>query len=103
MYAFCNSKNKRIFAVIATISLLMVVMLSSFFIIEHIDHKCNEEDCIICSFLHQCENTLHGLDSETVTGYVIISLVLVLSVSFIQQDVSILWDTPVSRKVRLND
>ncbi len=103
MNALRNKELKRILAGIATISFLVVVMLSSFFVIEHAGHKCNDEDCPICSFLHQCENTLHGLDSETATGCVFVSLVLVLSVALSKQGVLILWDTPVSRKVRLND
>lgn len=82
---------------------LAVVLFSPFFIAAHADHDCTGEDCPICEFMHQCENTVRGIGSgitaeaNAIMPVITAIMLMSLCVSSFQHD------TPVSRKVRLND
>ncbi len=83
--------------------MLLIVLLSSCFIAMHADHDCDEEDCPVCACMQQCENNIRSMAGGlTVVTTVIIPLFAALS--FIYSGVPlVIWNTLVSRKVRLND
>ncbi len=88
---------------VMALMMLLVLLFSSFFIAAHADHDCTGEDCPICLCIHECENIIRGMGNGTtflaVAG-VTVSAVLILMSSGV---FSYTWDTPVSRKVRLDN
>ena len=95
---------KRINAGVLAVMMLAVLMLSSLFIAIEANHHCNchDDDCPICESIHQCLNILHGFGNKLTASTVIIPFMAVLTV-FLSPVCDILFSTPVSRKVRLNN
>jgi hypothetical protein len=85
------------------VMMLLVVLLSSFFIAVHADHDCTGEDCPICACIQQCENTIRGIGSGITVGAAVIVPVLILLLIISFGVPSFQRDTPVSAKVRLNN
>lgn len=102
----CNSTTvnvKRIAAGIMGLVMLIIVLFSAFFIAAEADHDCTGEDCPICACIAQCENTLHQIgDGAAVQAAVIVPVFFMLILAFLFADY-FTQETPVSRKVRLNN
>ncbi len=97
------SRTRKIPALILCVLLSAVMLFSAFYIIAEAHHDCCGKDCPICVCIHQCERTLQQLGSgitETIAVYIsaVLALLFVCSGSGI-----LMQETPVSRKVRLND
>ena len=98
-----SSNRIRITSGIMAVMMLVVMLVSSFFIAAHTDHDCTGEDCPICACIQQCENTIRGIGSGITAESAVIIPVLIslLIISFGVP--SFQRDTPVSAKVRLNN
>ena len=98
-----GSGAKRIAAGILGLTLLAVVLLSSFCIAIEAHHDCTGEDCPVCVCLQHCANTLRQLGESSVLLIGAIVPVLVFFLAAITLGLAVLSETPVSRKVRLNN
>ncbi len=102
----CNSKAseaKRMITGVMVLMMLATMLFSAFFIAEEADHDCTGEDCPICTLVEQCENTLRGFGGgilSQLSGVISVLFLLITAASLI---VVLSQDTPVSRKVRLNN
>lgn len=96
------TKNRITVFIIATV-MLMAVVFSAFFIAAHADHDCAGEDCPICAVIHQCESMLRGIGDGAGAEAVAIVPVFALLVCLSLITYIFTGDTPVSRKVRLNN
>ena len=98
-----NIKVKRIISGSIAFMVLVLLFLSSLFIAVEANHHCNDDDCQICECIHQCLNILHGVDdllpSQTTVLIPVLAILFIVSLSVCD----IKTDTPISRKVRLND
>ena len=57
-------RNNRIVASMAALAVLLVMLLSSFYIARETDHVCSgHADCPICQQIHICESVLKNLSS----------------------------------------
>ncbi len=83
--------------------MLLIMLFSSFFIAAHADHECSGADCPVCACIQQCENTIWGMGSGAAAILAVIMPVIIFLRSISMGVPSILWDTPVSTKVRLNN
>lgn len=97
-----RSRALRMISGIMAVMMLVIVLLSSFYVIAEADHRCTGEDCPVCAVIRQCENTIRrfGALTEQVVSFVL-PVMIVFSVfisAIVFQAVS-----PVSRKVRLNN
>ncbi len=92
----------RIAAGIMGLMMLAAVLFCAFFIASEADHHCSGEDCLICALIHQCENTLRGAGGAAVKPAFILPVIIVLLAAAILTAAASL-DTPVLRKVRLNN
>lgn len=83
---------------------LMALLCSAFFVcLEPHHHHCDEKDCPICMCLQQCRETLrHLTDLLPIVTAVLPALFLSSRILRTFPKVS-LSDSPVSRKVRLNN
>ncbi len=97
------SKHRKIAAGILGMLMLFVMLFSAFYIVAEADHDCAGNDCPICVCIQQCENTLHQLSNGTALQAAVIIPVLFLLVSAVFSAYAFLQETPVSRKVRLNN
>ncbi len=94
---------KRFSAGIMAAMMLAVVLLSVSFIASEADHDCCGDDCPICAGIQLCENTLEQIGSgaagqaAAITPAIFLCISILLSVCICRQE------TPVSRKVRLNN
>ncbi|MBR2674214.1 MAG: hypothetical protein IKE52_01990 [Mogibacterium sp.] len=95
--------RKRIIAAIIMTVFFLIVLLSSFFVAAEAEHDCSGDDCPICDYIHICENLLHqtSAGSPMDASSIIPDVFVFLSVLLIAYD--LLRETPVSRKVRMNN
>ncbi len=103
MYDSNTSRSLRITAGIMGLMMLFIVLFSSFFIAAEADHDCSGEDCMICASIQKCENTLRSLGDGNTLQLSFIALVLFVLLDAVIPDNKVPQDTPVSRKVRLNN
>ncbi len=101
VYINRTNTNRTIAGIMAAM-MLVVMLFSGIFIIEHADHECSGEDCPICESIQLCESMLPGLGiGIPEAGMQFIPLVAILVIISIPV-CSVIADTPVSNKVRLN-
>jgi hypothetical protein len=96
------SKSKRMIATIIGLVMLVVVLFSVFHIALEKDHHCTGKDCPICAYIRQCENTLRQILGGTCAQIAIAAPAIALLFAFLYV-VALSPETPVSKKVRLND
>jgi hypothetical protein len=97
-----SSVTKKITAAIIAMMVVFIVFLSAFCLGLDAGHDCSGEDCPICDFMRQCENTLRQIGGGCV---VILAMALVSLVFCLQRplfSVFLSKGTPVSLKVRMN-
>ena len=98
--------RKRAAAGILAFLVLSVLLFSAFFIAFEAHHDCSgEDDCSICFCIDECGKAilqvLFGYSSAVRTA---VSLFLLLLTAAAVHYVAVLtYETPVSRKVQLND
>lgn len=97
------SRAIRAAAGVMGIMILVVVLFSALYIAAEADHGCGGEGCAICSFIRQCENNLRQFGSGTAAQLAVIAPILIVLLTAVFFVTAIFQDTPVSRKVRLNN
>lgn len=98
-----NREYRRIAAGIMGIMILVVLLLSVFFIAAEAGHECSEENCPICACIEHCANLQKQLG-----GGIAAAAVFAVSVSFLLTPLllpvcDLVTATPVSVKIRLNN
>ena len=96
-------RQKRIAAGILGMLLLLIMLFSSFYLAVEADHDCSGEDCPVCACIQQCENTLHRIGAGTASLAGVVIPVVCMAVSMLLFTLAASEETPVSRKVRLNN
>ena len=96
-------KYKRIVTCIIASLMFFCVLISAFFIAAEACHDCSGEDCPICEFVQQCENTLHQTGDGTAPIIALIMPVICMLLTAILFVPGISRETLVSRKVRLDN
>ena len=105
-----TSKTERIIRCVAgllAVVMLAVVLFSSFYIAEESGHRCNthseSEECPVCETLRLCKAALRQIGLGVIALVIMTIPVLrnVVTKSF--RTFMLTAESPVSRKVRLND
>lgn len=95
--------SNKIIAAIMGVMMLVVVLVSASYVAVEAVHDCTGEDCPICACINQCENTLRqvggGVDFQADTVLPVV-FILIMAVS---GSAILTAETPVSRKIRLNN
>jgi hypothetical protein len=94
-----DSGTKRI-AAIAGLMLILTMTFSVFYIAEEAGHHCEDEDCPICMCIQLCRNIIQSGGSGS-TGLEWSPFLLILPVIIFTAYFTI--DTPVSKRIRLNN
>lgn len=95
--------KKRILTAVLTALVLVVMLSSSLFIIEHVDHECTDEDCQICQQIYLCTQTLKTLSLAVIAAAVFYVFSALLSITIKQVETACVPHTPVSLKVKLSN
>ena len=94
---------KRIAAGIMGLTLLLVILLSALFLIAEADHDCAGEDCPICACLQLCSNVLRRFGGAVFVLLSVAAPVILLLFAAVSGAAVFAQETPVSRRIRLND
>ena len=75
-----NNKKHRIFALIMSIIIFVVILAASAFIAGNSHHECINEDCPVCSYIELCENIIRTIGTAVfgkiavfITGIVLLN------------------------------
>lgn len=97
------TKKKRIVSLVLAVTVLFVVLYSTFYIAAEADHDCVGDNCPICYQIRVCQNTLknvalaaHAAAFTTAVAYILCSVIS--ACAEIKQS-----DTLVSLKVKLSN
>ena len=98
-----TTKMKKTTAALICVIFMLVTFASLLFIIKEENHKCTGEDCPICAYIHQAEQTLKNLGTGMIMAvgdnpFTLLEGVIIISCIWI-----ILGTSLVHKKVRLND
>lgn len=96
-------KTKRVAAGILGMMMLIVVLFSAFCIAAETEHDCTGAECPVCIRIQQCENILHQFgNGATVQASMVLPMVIFLLL-VLPVACNLTQETPVSRKIRLNN
>ena len=90
-------------AVILSILMLSVMLLSAFYVTSEANHECSGENCPICAHIDQCESMLRSVgEGAAVLGLLAFLAVISSDASPVSCGVAAL-STSITSKVRMND
>ena len=97
-----KSKN-RIIAFVVMVAMVSVMLFSTLYLGEHVNHDCTGEDCPICAMMVQCSNNLKQIGG--VMAVVVCVAPFVCACESLQKySVNLVsFHSLISQKVRLND
>ena len=94
---------KRIAAALLGLLLLSLLLCSAFYVAAEAEHDCTGEDCPVCLSLEHCASLLRQLGSGArIQSAASLSVLTVFLAALVLASVG-LTETPVTRKVRLNN
>lgn len=99
-------KNEAIskFLCMAMIIVIIFVSLASlFYIFSETEHECSGENCPVCACIHQAQQALRNLSSGAAAGQLMTAVFISLFAAFAVHFFVISCDSPVKRRVRLNN
>ena len=95
--------SKKIIAVIMGIMMLVVVLISASYVAVESVHDCTGEECPICACINQCESTLRQVGGGVDLQAEFILPVFFILITAVSASAALTAETPVSRKIRLNN
>ena len=98
-----ENRKKRLLAGMLGMVFLVAVLLSTFYLVAEAGHDCTGEDCPICACMQQCENTLHTMAYGGVLAVVAVLPMFLLFFRVLSEASKMVQETPVTRKVRMNN
>lgn len=95
-----KTNGKRILAII----LLLILLTPFIYTVIEMNHNCIDDDCLICESIFECETLIRHI-SDNLLYYGI--TILLIGISLISYHIIYTYitisDTPILRKVRMND
>lgn len=98
-----TTEIKRTITGILSLTMLVFVLFSSFYIVHEVHHDCSGEDCPVCATIRQCENSLNQLCTVLACFIAFILPVFTINAYFLFSSKGFVKETLVSRKVRLDN
>lgn len=96
-------KKKKTGSGLLCVTLILVTLFSAFFLIREAGHDCSGGNCPICACLRQAEQNLKQLGTGIPACAAVIPAVFLFMQVLSGAPDCLYCDTPVSRKVRLNN
>ncbi len=82
---------------------LVAVLFSTIYIAAETDHDCSGEDCPVCACMQMCESTLRLISGVAGAAGSLAVPVVFAGIFSLYTSLIFRQETPVSRKVRLNN
>lgn len=103
-----NDLHNKSMAGILAAMMLIVMLLSAFYVALHAEHNCvhqgcSEHDCPICACIQQCASILRGIGDDIQQSAVLYIPLLLILITISLTACPYTENTPVSDKVRMND
>ena len=95
--------SNRIIAAIMGFMMLVVVLVSASYVAVEAVHDCTGEECPICACINQCENTLRQVGGGVELQFDSVFSVFFILIMAVSGSAILTAETPVSRKIRLNN
>lgn len=83
--------------------IIFVSLASLFYIFSETEHECSGENCPVCACIHQAQQALRNIGSGAAAGQLITAVFISLFAAFAVHFFVISCDSPVKRRVRLNN
>ncbi|WP_035777984.1 hypothetical protein [Butyrivibrio sp. AE3004] len=94
---------KNLLVAYTAFAMLFVVLFSAVFVSVESFHDCDGDRCPVCALISQCENNLSQLGDGLAVLYMAFLAVLLLGAILVLKDIVLVYSTPVSSMVRMND
>ena len=98
-----QTNKKRLIALVVLAAVLVITLFSSCYVIKEADHDCSGAACPICAMIEQCEDNLRQIGTGQITIIAVIAAICFFSHAICFAFSAISTETPVTRKVRLNN
>ncbi len=102
----CDKKISHVRKALAGVigmMMLVIMLFSGFYIAVEAEHDCTGDDCPICACIQLCINTLRGFTYGITAAFsAAVPVLPILFTALIFCSV-LLRETPISRKVRMNN
>ncbi len=87
------------------LAMLVFVLFSAFFTAYETDHHCHceDDDCPICEYFAVCEGVLREISDGLASLVVAACIFTAAYIHFSLRECNIIFGTPVSNKIRLNN
>ena len=96
-------KTRKILSLLLALLVLFVISFSSFYIAVEANHECDGHDCPVCFCIRQCEAVISVFSEGHVKAACAILAFLFFAFALKVTFSSSVKETPVSRKVRMNN
>ena len=97
-----NKKAKRITAWVVMVATVLVILFSTYYLVEHSYHNCTGNECPICMVMEQCSNNLKTMSTDFV--FACTSLFILTSLlKEVHYELNIFNNSLISQKVRMNN
>ena len=83
--------------------MIFISVASLFYIFSETKHECSGENCPVCACIHQAQQALRNLSSGAAAGQLMTAVFISLFAAFAVHFFVISCDSPVKRRVRLNN
>ena len=90
---------RKALAVVLVLSLLCAL----FFVASEAYHECGGEDCPICVYLEECVNTIKGFCNSLPVLSAVLAAFTAAVLCSLEVSKGLVFSTPISIKVRMND
>lgn len=98
-----HSKVNRIAVLVALGATLFVMLFSTIFISEHVDHNCTGSECPICMVMEQCSENLKLIGTAIIAIAVGLFLICAMQRALSENGSHIICDSLISQKIRMNN
>lgn len=95
--------GRRVLVSALAVLVLLAVLFPAFFIACEADHDCTGDCCGVCLSIRQCEALLQSVSAALLIMCALLLAVRAALLAASALSVTVWQETPVSRKVRLNN
>lgn len=95
--------GKKMIAWVAVIATLVVVLFSTGYLCENMEHDCMGEHCDVCATVLQCSNNLKTISTTIIAMGVVVVLFEISKESVMMCADAVSCNSLISQKVRLNN
>lgn len=98
-----QNKWKQHLVLLICLCFIFISLFSVIYIAVEADHDCTEEHCFICVCIHSAEQIIKQLGTGIIASAFIVPLLIMILTALIFKLPVLLYATPVSQKIRMDN